>query len=101
MTEFKNPDMPTPDPETLGAFSDTKPNLAVWDYQNTGEDFERRILLNLDPVKGFPEEARAFIVSIIDNTVKSLTNNYDIVPKDPANDNKVTQETNKLLGILK
>lgn len=79
------------------AFSEDKPNLAVWEYQNTSEDFGRCIMLNVDTLKNLQEADRKAIIAIMDHTVKSITMHYDLMPKDSKNDNKVTEEFREFL----
>lgn len=82
-------------------FSEDKPNLAVWEYQNTDEDFARCVALNVDALKHLPDADKNAIISIMDHTVKSITMHFNIVPKDPNNDNKITEDFHKLLEARK
>lgn len=68
-----------------------KPFVAMWDYQNSDEDFNRRIVLDVTPlmVSDLPEQAKKDIIAAMDDVVKHLTRNYNVVPRPGVQENKI------------
>lgn len=76
-----------------------KPQLAIWEYRNSNEDFDRRIVMNvsnlmLDETKS-PEEKQQML-SVMDNIVKSLVSAFDLMPNSPELDNRILSDSDRL-----
>lgn len=80
---------------------DEKPQLAIWDYTNTDEDFERRVVMNVTPLMKNPElteDQKQQALAIMDQVVKTVLATFNVMPKSAEFENRIRSDSEGLVA---